>query len=68
MYTRILVERVRRVTKGLIGDNEQVGFRSERECMDQIFTLNKIVEKVREKKRRVYVEKVYDRVNVHGKL
>ena len=40
-------------------------------CVDRIFTLNKIGEKAREKKRRVYVgfiylEKEYHRVNWEG--
>ena len=55
------------MTGGLI-DDEQGGFRAGRGCVDQIFTLKKIVEKAREKKHRVYVdfidlEKSYDRVN-----
>ena len=52
---------------GLI-DNEQGGFIAGRGCVDQIFTINQINEKAREKKCRVYVgsmdlEKVYDRIN-----
>ena len=44
------------------------GFRAGRGCADQIFPLKQIGEKVREKKRRVYVgfmdlEKAYDSVN-----
>ena len=67
IYAGILVERVRRVT-GVLIDNEQGCFRAGRGCVDQIFTLKKIGEKAREKKRRVYVgftdlEKTYDRVN-----
>ena len=38
IYAGILVDGVRRVTGGLI-DDEQGGFRAERECVDQIFTL-----------------------------
>src|SRR5678815_4221110 len=38
IYAGILVERVRRVTEGLIGE-EQGAFRSGRGCVDQIFTL-----------------------------
>ena len=37
----ILVERVRRVTGGLI-DDEQRGFRKRMGCIDQIFTINSI--------------------------
>ena len=51
---------------GLI-DDKQGGFRASVECVDQIFTLNQICEKAREKKRRVCVsfidlEKACDRV------
>ena len=70
IYAGILVDRVHRVTWGLI-DDEQVGFREGRGCVDQIFTLKHIREKAREKKRREYVgfidlEKTYDRVNTEG--
>ena len=63
----ILVDRVHRVTGGLI-ECEQGGFRAGRGCVDQIFALKQIGEKSREKKRRVYVgfidlEKAYDMVN-----
>ena len=50
IYAAILVDRVRRVTGGLI-DDEQRGFRAGRRCVDQIFTLKQIGEKAREKKR-----------------
>ena len=44
------------------------GTRAGKRCVDQIFTLNPIGEKTREKKCRVYVglidlEKAYDRIN-----
>ena len=39
MYTRILVERFHRVTKGVV-DDEQGSFRSVMKCVNQIFTLN----------------------------
>ena len=70
IYVVILVDRVRRVTGGLI-DDEQGGFRAGRGCVDQIFTLKQIIEKVREKKCRVYVgfidmEKTYDRINMEA--
>ena len=48
IYQGILVDRVRRVTRGLNGD-EQRGFRAGRECVDQIFTLQQTGEKAREK-------------------
>ena len=55
------------MTEGLI-DDEQVGFRAGTRCVDQIFTLKQIGEKVRERNCRVCVsfmdlEKAYDRVN-----
>ena len=55
---------------GLI-DDEQVGFRAGKGCVDQIFTLKQIGEKAREKKRNVYMgfidlEKAYDRVNMEA--
>ena len=49
IYAGILVGRVRRVTRGLIDDGEQGGFRAGRGCVDQIFTLNQIDEKTQEK-------------------
>ena len=66
IYSGILVDRVRRVTRGLIND-EQGGFRVEG-GVDQIFTPKQIGEKAQEKKCRVYVgfidlEKVYKRIN-----
>ena len=67
IFAGILVDRVRRMTWGLI-DNEKMGFTAGSECVDQIFTLKQIGEKAREKKCRVYVgfvdlEEVCDRVN-----
>ena len=44
IYAEILVDRVHRVTLGLIGD-EQGRFRAGRGCVDQIFTLRQIGEK-----------------------
>ena len=54
IYARILLDRVRRVIRGLI-DDEQGGFRAGRGCVNQNLTLKQIGEKAREKKRRVYV-------------
>ena len=48
MHARILVDRVRKVTEGLIDDVEGA-------CLDQIFSLKQIGEKAREKKCRIYV-------------
>ena len=44
IYAGILVDRVCRVTGGLI-DDEQRGFRAGRGCVDQIFTLKQIGKK-----------------------
>ena len=54
IYAGILVDTVRRVTGGMI-DDEQGEFRAGRGCVDQIFTLKQIGEKARGKKRRLYV-------------
>ena len=45
IYAGILVDRVCRVTGGLI-DDEQGGFRAKSECVNQIFTLKQSGEKV----------------------
>ena len=47
----MLVDRIRRVTGGL-SDDEQLGFRAGRGCVDQIFTLKQIGEKAREEKKQ----------------
>ena len=49
IYAGIIVDRVRRVTEGLI-DDEQKGFRAGKGCVDQISTLKQIGEKIQEKK------------------
>ena len=49
IYAGIPVDLVRKVTEGLI-DDEQRGFRAGRVCVDQIFTLKQIGEKAREEK------------------
>ena len=48
IYARISVDRVRRVTEGLI-DDEQGCLLSGRGCVDQIFTLKQIGEQTRNK-------------------
>ena len=53
IYAKILVERVRRVAVDLIED-ELVGFRAGRRCVDRIFTLKHIGEKGSSEKCRVY--------------
>ena len=67
IYAGIGVDRVRTLIGGLIED-EEVGLRAKRGCVDQIFTLKHVSEKARRIKHRVYVrpvdlEKTYDRVN-----
>ena len=67
IYARVLVDRVREVTKCFIND-EQGRVRAGRGCVHLIFTIKQMGEKVREKKCRVYVgfmdlEKTYDRIN-----
>src|ERR1700755_2886271 len=66
IYGRVLVDRVKELTRERVGE-EQGGFREGRGCVDQVFTLRTIVEKLREKERVGYVcfmnlEKAYDRV------
>ena len=41
VYGRILIERVRDMTEGMIGE-EQCGFRMGRGCVDQVFTLKQL--------------------------
>ena len=67
VYGRILIERVIENSDGQVGE-EQSGFRIGRSCADQIFVLRQVCEKMRERKKRVYVafmdlEKAYDRVD-----
>ena len=52
IYAGILINRVRRVTGGLIED-KQGGFRAGKLCVNQISILKQIGERVREKKRRM---------------
>ena len=47
MYVGMLVDRLRRVTEGLVED-EQGGFRSGRRYIEKIFTLRQIDEKTGE--------------------
>ena len=67
IYAGILVDRVHKMTEGLI-DDDQGGFRVGWGCVDLIFTLKQVGEKARERKRDAYVsfmdlEKTYDRGN-----
>ena len=54
VYGRILIERVIENSDGQVGE-EQSGFRIGRSCADQIFVLRQVCEKMRERKKRVYV-------------
>ena len=52
IYTGISVDRVRRVTGGLI-DYDQSVFKPGKRCIDQFFTLKQLDEKARKKKQSV---------------
>ena len=54
IYGRVLVSRVKELTKERVGE-EQGGFREGRGCVDQVFTLRMIGEKLREKDKVGYV-------------
>ena len=65
IHTEILIDRVHKVTEGLI-DDEQGGFRAGSGCVDQIFNLKQMIKHRR--RNVVYVgfmdlEKAYDVVN-----
>ena len=67
LYGRVLIERVRRLTEELVGE-EQGGFRRGRGCVDQLFVLRQLNEKFMEMGKKLYwafmdLEKAYDRVN-----
>ncbi|XP_076031869.1 uncharacterized protein LOC143019772 [Oratosquilla oratoria] len=53
-YGRILIERIRRGTEGVIGE-EQCGFRTGRGCVDQIFVVRQICEKAIGKGKDVFL-------------
>ena len=66
IYGSVLISRVIESTKEQVAE-EQGGFRSGRGCIDQIFVLNQLVEKYREKRKELHVafmdlEKAYDKV------
>ena len=70
IYARILIDRVRKVSEGLIYDKQR-WFRAGRGCVDQIFPLKQIGEKARERKGRLYVgfmdmEKAYDKASMEA--
>ena len=67
VYGRILIEKGCSLTEGLVGE-EQCGFRSGRECDDQVFVIKQMSEKFVDKDKSLYVaymdlEKAYDRVD-----
>ena len=66
-YGRILIEKVRSLTEGLIGE-QQCGFRSGRGCVDQVFLMKQMSEKFIDKNKSLYVaymdlQKAYDTVD-----
>src|ERR1700755_485904 len=66
IYEKVLVRRMKELTSEGMGE-ELRGFREGRGCVDQIFTLRLIAEKLREKNKMGYVcfldlEKAYGRV------
>ena len=66
VYGRVLIEKVRKITEGLIGE-EQCGFRMGRGCVDQVFVIQQMSEKCITKGKSLYVaymdlEKAHDRV------
>ncbi|KAF1010546.1 MAG: hypothetical protein GAK29_05048 [Acinetobacter bereziniae] len=67
VFGRILIDRVREVTECRIWD-VQGGFMPGRGCVDQIFTLQQVLEKCMHVRKKVYcafvdLEKAYDNVN-----
>ena len=67
VYGRVLIERVRSMTEGMVGE-EQGGFRSGRGCVDQVFVMKQMSEKMVDKKKCLYaaymdLEKAYDRID-----
>ena len=67
VYARILSDRLREETNGVVMD-EQGGFRPGQGCVDQIFNVRQVIEKVFEKDRVAFaafvdLEKAYDSVS-----
>ena len=54
VYGRILIEKVCSLTEGFIGE-EQCGFRSGRDCVDQVFVMKQMSEKFVDKNKSLYV-------------
>ena len=66
LYSRILIDRARSVTENVL-EEEQSGFRKGRGCVDQVYALRSILEKMNEKQKVAFMafldlEKAYDRV------
>ena len=67
IYARVVCDRLRLITDAVLMD-EQGGFRVRRGCVDQIFAVRQVTEKVIEKDKVVYaafvdLEKAYDSVS-----
>ena len=67
VYGRILIERVRVLTEGMIGE-EQCVFRSDRGCVDQVFVMKQMSEKFCRKNKSLFaaymdLEKAYARID-----
>ena len=66
VFARVLNYRVKGLTEGSVMD-EQGGFRSGRGCLDQIFAVKQVIEKMTEKDKVMFMvfidlEKAYDNV------
>ena len=66
VFARVLYDRVKGLTEGSVMD-EQGGFRSGRGCLDQIFAVKQVIEKMIEKDKVLFMvfidlEKAYDNV------
>ena len=66
VFARVLNDRVKGLTEGSVMD-EQGGFRSGRGCIDQVFAVKQVIEKMIEKDRVMFMvfidlEKAYDNV------
>jgi len=67
VYGKILIRRVQEITNGKVSE-EQGGFRTGKGCVDQIFNMRMVIEKMLAKDKKVYaafmdLEKAYDRVD-----
>ena len=67
VYGKILIGRVQEITNGKVSE-EQGGFRTGKGCVDQIFNMRMIIEKMLAKDKNVYaafmdLEKAFDRVD-----